>query len=267
MLLPLLLVLVVLYLGGILIAAKEGLAAKRELFQDPELQAAVGYTLWIAASSTLLSTVTGVALALALHTRSTSNRHAAMLLQIPIAMPHLTMALALITLASPSGIISRIAYSAGIIQSTAQFPDVVQDPFAIGIILTFWLKETPFIALTSLALLARSGHDYEALAQTLGAGRWARLRWVTLPLLAPAFLPAALIVFAFVFSSYDVPFLLGRSYPTVLSVVAQRYFQSTELAGQPAGMAISIFMTMISSALAAIYLRVFAFTNSKMVLP
>lgn len=267
MLLPLLLVLVILFLGGILIAAKEGLDAQPELFQDPELRAAVGLTLWIATVSTLLSTVTGVALALAIHTKSASNLQAAMLLQIPIAMPHLTMAVALISLASPSGILSRIAYSSGIIQSPAQFPDLVQDPLAIGIIFTFWLKETPFIALTSLALLARSGRDYEAVAQTLGAGPWARLRWVTLPLLAPAFLPAALIVFAFVFSSYDVPFLLGRNYPTVLSVMAQRYFQSTEPAGLPAGMAISIFMTMISSALAGIYLRVSAFSHSKVGLP
>ena len=267
MILPLLLVLVVLFLGGILIAAKEGLAAKPGLFEDPELRAAVGFTLWIAAVSTLLSTLTGVAIALALHTKSASNRHAALILQIPIAMPHLTMAVALISLASPSGILSRLAYASGIIHTPAQFPDIVQDPFAIGIILTFWLKETPFIALTSLALLAGSGRDYEAVAQTLGAGPWARLRCVTLPLLAPAFLPASLIVFAFVFSSYDVPFLLGRNYPTVLSVVAQRYFQSTELAGQSAGMAISTFMTMISSAIAAIYLRVFALSNSKMVLP
>ena len=267
MLLPLLLVLLGLFLGGIFLSAIEGMAAKPELFQDPELRAAVAFTLWVATVSTLLSTVTGVAVALALRTTSASNRHAALLLQIPIAMPHLTMALAVICLASPSGIVSRIAYSAGIIQTPAQFPDVVQDPFAIGIILTFWLKETPFIALTSLALLARSGQDYEAVAQTLGAGPWARLRWVTLPLLAPAFLPAALIVFAFVFSSYDVPFLLGRTYPTALSAVAQRYFQSTELAGQPAGMAISIFMTMVSSALAAIYLRFSAFSNTKMVLP
>ena len=37
MILPLLLVLVVLFLGGILIAAKEGLAAKPGLFEDPEL--------------------------------------------------------------------------------------------------------------------------------------------------------------------------------------------------------------------------------------
>ncbi len=267
MLLPLLFVLVGLFLGGILIATKEGLAAKPELFQDPELRAAVGFTLWIAAVSTLLSTVTGVALALYIYTKSVSHRQAAMLLQIPIAMPHLTMAVALISLASPSGILSRLAYSTGIIHTPAQFPAIVQDPFGLGIILTFWLKETPFIALTCLALLARSRCDYEAVARTLGAGPWARLRWVTLPLLAPAFLPAALIVFAFVFSSYDVPFLLGRNYPTVLSVLAQRYFQSTELAGQPAGMAISIFMTMISSVLAAIYLRAFTFSNSKMVLP
>ena len=252
LLFPLLFVLVGLFLGGIVLAVNESLAAPRELLQDPELRAALGFTFWIAFASTVISTLTGVALALGLR----NSRSAMSVLQIPIAMPHLTMAIVLLHLASPSGLISRTAFALGFIQSPAQFPDLVQDPYGLGIILTYWIKETPFLAVTSLALLMRSGRQYEEVAQNLGAGYWDRLRFVTLPLLAPAILPAALIVFAFVFAAFDVPFLLGRSYPTVLSVLAQRYFQSSEVAGRPSAMLVSIFMTFISAGLAAIYLQV-----------
>lgn len=252
LLFPLLFVLVGLFLGGIVLAVNESFAAPRELLHDPELRAALGFTFWIAFASTVISTLTGVALALGLR----NSRSAMSLLQIPIAMPHLTMAIVLLHLASPSGLISRMAFALGFIQSPAQFPDLVQDPYGLGIILTYWIKETPFLAVTSLALLMRSGRQYEEVAQNLGAGFWDRLRFVTLPLLAPAILPAALIVFAFVFASFDVPFLLGRTYPTVLSVLAQRYFQSSEIAGRPTAMLVSIFMTFISAGLAAIYLQV-----------
>ena len=252
LLFPLLFVLVGLFLGGIVLAVNESFAAPRELLHDPELRAALGFTFWIAFASTVISTLTGVALALGLR----NSRSAMSLLQIPIAMPHLTMAIVLLHLASPSGLISRMAFALGFIQSPAQFPDLVQDPYGLGIILTYWIKETPFLAVTSLALLMRSGRQYEEVAQNLGAGYWDRLRFVTLPLLAPAILPAALIVFAFVFAAFDVPFLLGRSYPTVLSVLAQRYFQSSEIAGRPTAMLVSIFMTFISAGLAAIYLQV-----------
>lgn len=63
--------------------------------------------------------------------------------------------------------------------------------------------------------------------------------------------PAALLVFGFVFSSFDVPFLLGRTHPAALSVVAQRYFVSD----REVALGISAGMGLFSAGLAGLYVR------------
>ena len=81
-----------------------------------------------------------------------------------------------------------------------------------------------------LSVLLRVERDYDDVAKTLGASRWQRLRWVTLPLVAPALLSSSVIVLAFIFNAFEIPFLLGRPYPAMLSVVAQRRFLDIDLA-------------------------------------
>jgi len=64
-------------------------------------------------------------------------------------------------------------------------------------------------------------------AATLGASAWQRFRYVTLPArVAPSVVSAALLVFAFIFGAFEVPYILGRPYPAMLGVVAQRRFLS-----------------------------------------
>jgi putative spermidine/putrescine transport system permease protein len=70
------------------------------------------------------------------------------------------------------------------------------------------LKEAPFIALMILALLARLGDEYEQAARVLGASAWQRFRHVTLPLIAPAVVSSSLMVFAFIFGAFEVPFIV-----------------------------------------------------------
>jgi len=57
-------------------------------------------------------------------------------------------------------------------------------------------------------------------------------------MLAPAAISASLIVFAFTFGAFDVPFILGRQYPAMLGVVAQRRYMSMDLADRPEAIAI-----------------------------
>ncbi|MBK9313566.1 MAG: ABC transporter permease subunit [Acidobacteria bacterium] len=107
---------------------------------------------------------------------------------------------------------------------------MINDRYAVGIILAYVLKELPFIALMVLALLARLGDEYDQLAQTLGASRWQRLRHVTLPLIAPAVISSSVVVFSFIFGAFEVPYILGRPYPAMLSVIAQRRYLDVDLA-------------------------------------
>jgi thiamine transport system permease protein len=66
----------------------------------------------------------------------------------------------------------------------------------------------------------------EEAARVLGASRWRAFVSVTLPLLAPAIIAAASIVFLFTFSSFGVVLLLGG--PTRATLETEIYLRTTE---------------------------------------
>jgi putative spermidine/putrescine transport system permease protein len=266
---PVLLVIVLLFLGGLLLAAAQSLGYfapagesaftlrhYASLAADKEFGYSLLLSFLLASVSTLLSAGAGLWLAIALRDAAPRSRILQTFLQTPIAIPHLAIAVALIHFISPSGLVARIAFSTGLIHTSAGFPVLVNDRFGLGIVLAYVLKESPFVAVMTLALLARTGKDYEAVAQTLGASAGQRLRYVTLPMLAPAAISASLIVFAFTFGAFDVPFILGRQYPAMLGVVAQRRYMSMDLADRPEAIAIAVLMTVITALLTWMYLKI-----------
>ena len=119
---------------------------------------------------------------------------------------------------------ARLSYAINLIETPAEFPELVFDRFAIGIIAEYVWKEIPFIGVVVLAILQSIGDDYEALAQTLGANRWQRFRYVLLPLIMPGVLSVSVIVLAFTFGAFEIPFILGQSFPQHLSVLAVRNY-------------------------------------------
>lgn len=220
-----------------------------------EFQLSLFLTITVAAISTVLSAAAGVGLALSV--RRLAGRWPLLnaLVQVPIAVPHIVMAVLLLNVISQSGLVARIAYAAGLLATPNEFPVLVNDRYSIGIVAAYVLKESPFIAVVALAMLARIGGEYEALAATLGASRWQRFRHVTFPMLAPAVVSSSVIVFAFIFGAFEVPFLLGRPYPSMLGVVAQRRFTSIDLTERPDAIALSVLMAIITAACVWAYLK------------
>jgi putative spermidine/putrescine transport system permease protein len=93
------------------------------------------------------------------------------------------------------------------------------------------------------------------IAENLGANRWQRLRFVTIPQVRPALLAGALLVFGFIFSSYEAPALLGVGYPRALPVLALRFFLDPDLRARSEGMVISLVITLIVIAVAMVSLK------------
>ncbi|MFN0086323.1 MAG: ABC transporter permease, partial [Blastocatellia bacterium] len=268
MLLPALAVIGVLFVGGVALAMAESAGFLSpvggesgtfrhyaSLIGDEEVRASLWLTLKLAAAATAVSAMAGLALALALREVSRRSRAINLLLQIPIAVPHLAMAGALVTIIAPSGLLARATYALGVIGQPADFPALINDEYGAGIVLAYVLKETPFIALMTLALLARLGEEYEQAARVLGATTWQRFRHVTLPLVAPAVISSSLMVFAFIFGAFEIPFLLGRPFPSMVSVVAQQRFLDVNLAARPGAIALAIVCAMATTGLAWGYLR------------
>ncbi len=268
MLAPALAVIGVLFAGGLALAAAQSLgyfapAGENELTlrhyaalaYDREVYASLWLTLKLATIATLISAAAGLGLALGLRGVARRSRTINLLLQIPLAAPHLAMAGALITVIAPSGLLARGAYALGFIQQPADFPALINDRYGAGIVLAYVLKEAPFIALMTLALLARLGDEYEQAARALGASAWQRFRYVTLPMVSPAVVSSSLMVFAFIFGAFEVPFILGRPYPAMLSVVAQQRYMDVNLAARPGAIALAVVSALLTAALAWAYLR------------
>ncbi len=263
---PALVVIGVLFAGGLVAALVQSLgyfpaigmtqvnlAAYREILTDGDFLNSLLLTVYVAGASTGISTVLAVLAALAL--RRSSGRLSAVVFQLPITVPHLVAAVGISLVVSQTGLGARLAAGLGLIGEPKDFPALLYDRYSIGIILTYVWKETPFVALVVLASLRGVAADLEDVARTLGAGAWQRFWYVVFPVISPGIVAASLIVFAFTFGAFEVPYLLGKTYPTILPVTAYNEYRDIDLSARPIAMAINILIAALTAVFAAAYLR------------
>lgn len=231
------------------------LAAYAAILASPGFLASLGLSLWIATASTLLSAVLALCAALLLRQSFPGRALVSFLVQLNLTVPHVVGAIGVLYLLSQSGAFARLAHAAGLIAGPAGFPALVNDPFAIGIILLYVWKEVPFITLILLANLQTLGEDHESVARSLGATRWQAFRHVLLPMLAPGLAAASALVFAFAFGAYEVPLVLGQHAPKALPVLAWQAWTDTDLTLRPEAMAMAVIVAAIGLALLALVAR------------
>lgn len=231
------------------------LTAYAAVLSRPDFLASLGYSLWIAAASTLIAAVLALASALLLRQTFPGRALVGFLIQLNLTIPHFVGAIGILYLFSQSGVFARLAHAAGLIAGPGEFPILTHDPYGIGIILLYVWKELPFITLILLASLQSLGDDHESVARSLGASRWQAFAHVLLPMLMPALLSASALVFAFVFGAYEVPLLLGTHAPKALAVLAWQAETDSDLATRPEAMAMAMVIAAIGLALLLLYAR------------
>ena len=209
---------------------------------DPDFFFSLGLTLYVALTSTLVAAVLSIGLALGLASLARHHRWLHFIFQIPLTVPHLVIAVAIVFMMSPTGLFSRAALNLGLIDASSNFPLLINDRWSIGIISAYVWKEIPFITLMILSVLHNSGIELLDVGRTLKAGRWQRFRYITLPTIFPSLGAAALIVFAYTFGAFEVPFLLGRTYPMMLPVWAYKNYSDVDLFARPEGIATGIII-------------------------
>jgi putative spermidine/putrescine transport system permease protein len=228
-------------------------AYQKVLQVDSEFWVSLRFSLWVSIASTILAAVLSLFIAVWLSSRA--NQSDTLALNWNLAFPHLVWATALLLIFSQSGLLARWAASLQLISTPAEFPVIVKDTFGLGIILHYVSKEIPFLTLIILAVLWSQPIRYDVVAENLGANRWQKLLYITLPQVLPALLSGSLLVFGFIFSSYEVPAVLGVNYPRALPVLALRFFLDPDLRARSEGMVISLIITAIVLAVAMISLR------------
>ena len=149
-------------------------------------------------------------------------------------------------LLSGAGFLARIAYQTGAITTTTQFPDLINDRFALGIIITQTFLSCPiFILLFTSLIKSERLENFSALARSLGATDKEFTFRIAVPLLLQKSFPTLLLYFIFKLGAYEIPLLLGRSNPQTISVLAISKLQRFNLYDIPQGYAIAVLYTIV----------------------
>ncbi len=166
-----------------------------------------------------------------------------LLIWIPMLIPHFVAGYIILFFFSQSGWLSALAYQIGWISERSEFPILVRDTEGIGIILAYVWKEIPFVILMLLPVYYQLDNRYKDAVFTLGGGRWQAFKTGEWPWLAPVVIETGIIIFAFVFAAFEVPYLLGVTYPQMIPVLAYEWYSIGDWSKRPLAMATMITTT------------------------
>jgi len=262
---PAMAVIVLFFLGGLAIALTQSLGYfpvlgmeeftwkyYAEVLNKPEFLASLKHTLHISATSTLAATVLGTLLAY-FFLKHSPSKPVAFIYKIPIAAPHLVAALMLVFILAQGGILSRLLMQLGVISQTTEFPAFFYTQNALGIILIYVWKEVPFVTLMVYTVMNNIHTRLSEVAANLKASPYQVFWHVILPLSMPAIISASAIIFAYSFGAFEVPYLLGATYPKTLPVWAYQNFISVDLADRPLAMVLNVVVSLGCALLVFIY--------------
>lgn len=223
-----------------------------EILREPRFLESIIYSLKIALISSILATFIGVLISAIIVIYRKENGFFRKIVQIPIIVPHVVVALLMINILSQNGMLARIGYALGIIGEQQQFPKVLYDSFGIGVILSYLWKEIPFIIYFIIAFMSKINNRLGEAAINLGASKWRAFYKITLPLCKNIILNGFLIIFIFSLGAYELPALLGATTPRALPVLTYIEYIHPNLQNRPYAMALN-GITIIISIIATIF--------------
>ena len=178
--------------------------------------------------------------------RALNSRVMSLALYLPLAFPAMVAAFLAFHWLGNAGLLSRIAWQLGWISEPRQFPDLINDPWGIGIILTHYAMATPFFTLMFKAIYADNRVGELCLAgASMGATRSEQVRRIALPLLWQKARPTLLLYGVFVAGSYEIPLILGVQSPQMISVYAVTKMNRFDLNTRPQAYIIALLFTVI----------------------
>jgi len=195
--------------------------------------------------SSTIATIIGILLAY-LMTKSRFSKLRYFLLNLPIIVPHIIVVMLAFAVFSKTGIIARMLYNLNLINDSREFVSLVNDKAGIGIIIVYIYKGMPFIAITVYNILNSLDVKLEDVALNLGANKFQVLKLIIMPQIMPTILSSFIVIFAFSFGSFEVPYLIGATNPKALPVNAYINYINTDLAQRPLSMAMNSILTGIS---------------------
>jgi putative spermidine/putrescine transport system permease protein len=232
--------------------------AYRELFADSWFLRSAAFSLYVAAAASSLSIAIGVMLAYMVWKLPERYRHLTIIYKIPLVLPHIAVGFLAVIFLARTGILSAIAYHLSLVDSFEGFPDLLYTPSGVDLISAYVYKETPFVMVMVYAMLVKFDRRQIDTARMLGAGTLRIFFTLILPFILPAINTTFIILFIFTFGGFDLPFVLGDSYPGMLSIRIYEYFFQKDLALRPVAMAMLTLVFFFSLICISLYLRLSA---------
>lgn len=193
--------------AGSLSGALTGIAPQ---FQDPQLPAMLGGTLWIAVGVALLSALVGLPLGVM---RGLFNlpvpRLWDLIFLIPFLTPPYIAALSWMLVLQTNGYLDQLT---GIDLNDLLFS-------RSGIVLVMTLNIFPVVYFAVSRSLLASGQRLALVARVHGATAWRAFWHITLPMVAPALAAGMLLAFTLAIEEYGVPAALGSRSGVVMMTV------------------------------------------------
>ncbi|CAH2214086.1 ABC transporter permease [Tepidibacter aestuarii] len=232
----------------------------KELFMSTEFWVSFFMTLKVAIISTVLSALGGTCIVYLLYILKTGvfykfTSKFKLLIQIPMLFPYLVYSYIILLIFNRSGWISSVFLKLGIINSINEFPVIVNDEFGIGIILTYVLKTTPFIVLMLYPVILKVESNWLELAYMLGGSRNELFKKVILKMLINPLKISCFIIFSYTFAEFEIPFLLGVTYPKMISVYSYQIYMNSDLIERPKAFAINIIAVLVIIGIGYIFNR------------
>jgi putative spermidine/putrescine transport system permease protein len=225
----------------------------KEVLTRADTLQSLGYSLYIAFISAFFSCVIGTLICMILIRVNKTKGKVVRIIQLPIIVPHIVVALFIVNIFSQNGILARICAMLGMISEQQQFPMLIYDARGVGVIFAYLWKETPFIVYFVLALMANINGRLGEAAVNLGATTWQAFMKVTLPLCMNTILSGFLIIFVFALGAYELPMVLGATLPKALPIQAYIKYSSPDLRDRPYAMALNGIVVVISLIAAIVY--------------
>lgn len=187
--------------------------------RDRVAREALWGSLWTSAASVVLAAAIGVPLAFIFERYDfPARRILGALVALPAVMPPLVGVIAFLFLYGESGFVARALQA---LSGSRESPWRLQGPGAILLVHAYSMYV--YFYLFTRAGLARLDASVLEAAASLGAGRLETFRRVTLPLLRPALVGAALLTFMTALASFSAPYIFGGGFRVMTTqIVATR---------------------------------------------
>lgn len=184
------------------------------------------YSFYIAVVSIIMSVTIALLIAWRYQKALQSNA-IAWLLFLPLAIPAVVAAFFSYQMLSPSGVLSRIAALFHWIDAPSQFPNLINDSPAFGIIITHIILAVPyFVILFRNIIREERVAELMDVAANLGADTSIHIRKILIPLVVKKAAASIFMFSIFIAGSYEIPLLLGASDKRMLSpLIADKMFK------------------------------------------